>query len=147
MTTAPDATLITQDGQPITISSLWAKGSVLLIFYPRNETRVCTAQLCDYRDRLSEFTALGVQVIGINPDSASQHQQFAHAHGFTFPLFSDPDRSCARAYGAAAWWGTRRLTVLIDQHGHERWRLLVNPFTRPSADTLLLAVKQQMGQK
>jgi len=145
MTLAPDTTIFAQDGQPFKLSSLWAKGSVLLIFYPRNETRVCTAQLCDYRDRLSDFTALGVQVIGINPDSANQHQHFAHAHGFTFPLFSDPNHTCARAYGAAAWWGTRRLTVLIDQQGQERWRLLVNPFTRPSADTLLRAIQQHLS--
>jgi peroxiredoxin len=144
MTTAPDVTVINQDGQSIKLSTLWAKSPLLLIFYPRNETRVCTAQLCDYRDRLPDFTALGVQVVGVNPDSVTQHQRFTHAHGFNFPLFSDPNRNCARAYGAAAWWGTRRLSVLIDNHGQECWRLLVNPFTRPSANTLLQGVKQHL---
>jgi thioredoxin-dependent peroxiredoxin len=145
MTIAPDVSVIAQDRQSIKLSSLWAAGPILLIFYPRNETRVCTAQLCDYRDRLSDFTALGVQVVGINPGSAKQHHRFAHAHGFTFPLFSDPNHDCARAYGAAGWWGTRRLAVLIDQHGQERWRLLVNPFTRPSADTLLRGIQQYLS--
>lgn len=145
MTPAPDCTLRDAGGQPVTLSSLWAKGPLLLVFYPGDETPVCTAQLCDYRDRWADFTAAGVQVVGINPAKHERHARFQAHHRFPFPLLSDPDNACCRAYGAAAWYGTRRLTVLIDQQGRERWRRAVFPFLRPKTDELLAAVRQHLA--
>ena len=145
MTPAPDCTLRNADNQPITLSSLWAKGPLLLIFYPGDETPVCTAQLCEYRDRWADFTAAGVQVVGINPAGPERHQKFAAHHRFQFPLLADPDNTCCRAYGAKAWYGTKRMVVLIDQHGQERWRDVTFPFFRPKADALLAAVKQHFA--
>jgi peroxiredoxin Q/BCP len=106
---------------------------------------VCTAQLCEYRDRWADFTAAGVQVVGINPSGHERHGKFAANHRFPFPLLSDPDNACCKAYGAKAWYGTRRQVVLIDQQGQERWRDVTFPFFRPKADALLAAVKQHLG--
>ena len=145
MTPAPDCTLRNADNEPVTLSSLWAKGPLLLIFYPGDETPVCTAQLCEYRDRWADFTAAGVQVVGINSAGPERHHQFAAHHRFQFPLLADPDNTCCRAYGAKAWYGTRRMVVLIDQHGQERWRDVTFPFFRPKADALLAAVKQHLA--
>ncbi len=142
---APDCTLRGPDNQPVTLSSLWAKGPVLLIFYPGDETPVCTAQLCEYRDRWADFTATGVQVVGINPAGHERHHKFAAHHRFPFPLLADPENICCRAYGAKAWYGTKRMVVLIDQHGQERWRDVTLPFLRPKADALLAAVKQHLA--
>jgi peroxiredoxin len=136
-----DSTLFTTEGQAVLLSSYWSNSPVLLVFYPKDNTRVCTAQLCDYRDRLTDFTALGVQLLGINPGTAQQHRQFTNAHHLSFPILSDPTHACCRAYGAAAWWGTRRLVVALAQNGQERWRLIVNPFARPSVDTLINEIK------
>jgi thioredoxin-dependent peroxiredoxin len=144
-TPAPDCTLRDADNKPVTLSSLWAKGPLLLIFYPGDETPVCTAQLCEYRDRWADFTAAGVQVVGINPSGHERHGKFAANHRFPFPLLSDPDNACCKAYGAKAWYGTRRQVVLIDQQGQERWRDMTFPFFRPKADALLAAVKQHLG--
>ncbi|HEX3132827.1 MAG TPA: peroxiredoxin, partial [Planctomycetota bacterium] len=130
---------------PVTLSSLWAKGPLLLVFYPGDETPVCTAQLCEYRDRWADFAAAGVQVVGINPASHERHQKFSGHHHFQFPLLSDPDSACCKAYGAKAWYGTRRQVVLIDQRGQERWRDVTFPFFRPKADALLAAVRQHLG--
>lgn len=142
---APDCTLRDAGDQPLTLSSLWAKGPLLLVFYPGDDTPVCTAQLCEYRDRWADFAAAGIQVVGINPGTSQRHQRFAAHHRFPFALLSDPDQSCCRAYGAKAWYGTRRLVVLIDQQGHERWREATFPFFRPKADALLSAVKQHLA--
>jgi peroxiredoxin Q/BCP len=132
-------------GVPVRLSSLWAAGPLLLVFYPGDETPVCTAQLCEYRDRWADFTALAVQVVGINPSGHERHGRFQANHRFPFPLLSDPDNTCCRAYGAKAWYGTRRLVVLIDRQGRERWRRLTFPFLRPKADELLDAVRQALA--
>ena len=142
---APDCTLRDAGNQPVTLSSLWAKGPLLLVFYPGDETPVCTAQLCEYRDRWADFAAIGVQVVGVNPSSSERHGKFAANHRFPFPLLSDPDNTCCKAYGAKAWYGTRRQVVLIDTHGEERWRRVTFPFFRPRADDLLAAVKQHLA--
>jgi peroxiredoxin Q/BCP len=142
---APDATLQDDLGQPVTLSSLWAKGPLLLVFYPGDETPVCTAQLCEYRDRWQDFAAAGVQLVGINPGGHQRHRRFAANHRFPFPLLSDPDNACCRAYGAKAWYGTRRLVVLIDRQGRERWRKVTMPFLRPKSATLLAAVQEQLS--
>ena len=68
---APDFTLPSTQGE-ITLSKLRAKGAVLLVFYPGDDTPVCTKQLCNYRDNLSSFADLGVQVVALNPQSASE---------------------------------------------------------------------------
>lgn len=145
MNAAPDCTLRDATGQPVSLSSLWAQGPLLLVFYPGDETPVCTAQLCEYRDRWADFTAAGVQVVGINPGGHERHGRFRANHRFPFALLSDPDNGCCRAYGAKAWYGTRRLVVLIDRDGRERWRRLTFPFFRPRADDLLAAVKRHLA--
>jgi peroxiredoxin Q/BCP len=138
--TAPDFDLVGTDGAPVRLSSFWASGPALLVFYPGDETPVCTAQLCEYRDRWGDFAKAGVRVVGINPASHERHQRFAAHHRFPFPVLSDPDGRCCAAYGAKAWYGTRRLAVLVDGRGEERWRKAMLPFFKPSADALLAAV-------
>ena len=144
-TPAPDCELRDGDGKPVRLSSLWAAGPLLLVFYPGDDTAVCTAQLCEYRDRWADFRACGATVVGINPAGHERHQRFAGRHSFPFPLLSDADQACSKAYGAKAWYGTRRMTVLIDRSGVVRWTRTVNPFRRPRADELLAAVKSVTG--
>ena len=79
--TAPDFTLPSTQGE-ITLSNALQKGAVLLVFYPGDDTPVCTKQLCNYRDNLGVFGDLGVQVIAINPQSQDSHRKFADKHQF-----------------------------------------------------------------
>jgi peroxiredoxin Q/BCP len=96
--------------------------------------------LCSYRNHWAELSAQAT-IVGINPASAVVHRRFVDRHHFPFPLLSDTDGSCCRAYGATAWWGIRRLTVLVDTTGTIRWRKNAFILGWPSMDTLVKAVR------
>jgi len=133
---APDFTLASTAGN-VTLSERLLERTVLLVFYPGDDTPVCTAQLCDYRDHLEDFADLGVDVIAVNPQGLESHERFAAKHRLPFPLCSDPDRSVCRAYGAAGLLGmTKRALVLIDQDARVRWKRTDLPIFRRSADEL-----------
>lgn len=137
---APDFTLPSTQGE-ITLSKQLAAGSVLLVFYPGDDTPVCTKQLCDYRDNLDTFGDLGVQVLGINPQSLSSHERFADKRKLPFPLLSDSDKSTCRAYGAIGLLGmTRRALVLIGTDGRVRWQRSDLPIFHRSAAELREAI-------
>lgn len=98
-------------------------GPVLLVFYPKDQTLVCTRQLCNYRDNLSMFREMGVQVAGINHDTLECHNAFARQYKFPFPLISDTERTTCNAYGALLeLWKMRRLLVLVGGDGRIWWR-------------------------
>lgn len=133
---APDFELESSEGS-IRLSDRLQTGAVLLVFYPGDDTPVCTSQLCDYRDHIGEFTGLGVQVIGINPQSLDSHRAFAKKHGLGFPLVADPQRNTCRAYDALGMFGmTRRSLFLIDRSGIVRYRKTDLPVFRRTADEL-----------
>lgn len=134
--TAPDFTLESTKGT-IRLSERLAKSAVLLVFYPGDDTPVCTRQLCDYRDSLGDFRGLGVDVIAVNPQSLDSHRRFAEKHDLPFPLCADPDRSVCRAYGAVGMLGTtRRVLFLVDRQGCVRYRRVDLPFLRRTAEEL-----------
>lgn len=133
---APDFTLQSTRGE-VTLSKALAAGDVLLVFYPGDDTPVCTKQLCDYRDNLAVFGELGVQVLGINPQSLSSHERFASKHDLPFPLLADPDKATCRAYGAIGLLGmTKRALVLIGRDGRVRWQRADLPIFHRSAAEL-----------
>ncbi|MBA2479232.1 MAG: peroxiredoxin [Planctomycetes bacterium] len=138
---APDCELVDPDGKPYRLSQAWAAGPACLVFYPGDGTRVCTAQLCEYRDHWSEFAALGATVLGINPQSHDSHRGFARDHSFPFPLLSDPSGTCCKAYRANGWWSTHRLVVVIDRTGAITHHRSVAPWRRQRASELLDAVR------
>jgi peroxiredoxin Q/BCP len=101
---------------------------VLLLFYPGDETPVCTRQFCSYRDRADEMDQLDATVVGISAQSVRSHERFRDSHDLTVPLLADADREVARAYGVSApGIGTRRAVFVIDEDGIVRHRQ-VHPF-------------------
>ena len=113
------------------------KNAVLLVFYPGDDTPVCTRQLCDYRDNLSVFQGLGVDVVAVNPQSLASHGSFAEKHGLPFPLCADEDKEVCKAYGATGLLGmTKRALFLIDRKGIVRYRKVDLPIFRRTADEL-----------
>ena len=133
---APDFALQSTRGE-ISLSKLRESGSVLLVFYPGDDTPVCTKQLCDYRDNLSVFADLGVRVVAINPQGLESHERFAEKYDLPFPLASDPDKSVCRAYGAIGLLGSaKRALVLVGSDGNVRWQRSDLPIFRRSADEL-----------
>ena len=133
---APEFALESTAG-PIRLSERLARGPVLLVFYPGDDTPVCTRQLCDYRDNLSVFSDVDVQVLGINPQSLDSHRAFAQKHDLPFPLISDPGGEVCRAYGARGLLGlTRRALFLIGRDRRVAYRHVDLPIFRRTAAEL-----------
>jgi peroxiredoxin Q/BCP len=118
---APDFELAGTDGK-FRLSANRGK-PVVLLFYPKDESRVCTSQFCFYRDRYAELAELGVFAVGISPQDIASHERFIASHGLRLPLLSDVDLEVARAYGVSSRLiGTKRATFVIDAHGIVRYR-------------------------
>ena len=101
-----------------------AKGRPLvLVFYPGDDTAVCTKQLCSYTSDLDRFKDLGAEVWGISPQDLDSHEKFARKHRLGFPLLADTDRAVAKAYGIAVpGLGLRRSVFILDGDRSVRWR-------------------------
>ncbi len=118
---APDFTLPSTKGE-ITLSKQWKRGPVLLVFYPGDDTAVCTKQLCNYRDNLDVFSDLDVNVIAINPQSLDSHGSFADKYDLPFPIVSDESGEICRAYGAMSFLGmAKRALVVVGKDGTVKW--------------------------
>jgi peroxiredoxin Q/BCP len=95
---------------------------VVLLFYPGDETPVCTKQFCSYRDRADDMSALAATVVGISGQDVDSHREFTTHHGLTVPLLADPDKAVARAYGVTRpVLGTQRATFVVDADGVVAW--------------------------
>lgn len=115
---APDFTLPDQAGTPVTLSERLADKVVVLYFYPKDNTRGCTAEACSFRDSYENFTDAGAEVIGVSSDSVESHEKFAGRHELPFILLSDRDRAVRKQYGATTLGVVPgRITFVIDQEG------------------------------
>lgn len=119
--TAPDFELDGTDG-PFRLSAQRGR-RVLLLFYPGDDTPVCTRQFCAYRDHSEEIDDLDAVVVGISAQGVDSHAAFAAKYGLNVPLLADEDGAVAKAYGA---WrpvvGTRRAVFAVDEQGVIRHR-------------------------
>jgi thioredoxin-dependent peroxiredoxin len=96
---------------------------VVLLFYPGDNTPVCTKQFCSYRDNPEAFAALGATAVGISSQSVESHRDFRDKHGLGVPLLADTDGAVAKAYGARRpVGGTNRVVVIVDEAGIVRYR-------------------------
>jgi peroxiredoxin Q/BCP len=114
-TPAPDFTLKDQSGSPITLSKVRGK-SVILVFYPRDETPVCRAQLCELRDSYARLQTENTAVLAINPQKAESHSNFRANNGLPFPLLVDEGSRVAKLYHCDGLV-TRRTVYVIDEQG------------------------------
>lgn len=118
---APDFTLEGTAG-PFTLSEHRGE-KVVLLFYPGDDTPVCTKQFCSYRDNAEAFGALGATAVGISGKGVESKQEFAGKHGLTVPLLADPDHAVSKAYDCwSKLRGTRRSVVIVDEQGVVRHR-------------------------
>lgn len=122
---APDFSLPSIGGEPVSLRQFKGKKTVVLYFYPKDETPGCTREACDFRDRSADFERLGVVVLGVSTDSLDSHRQFAEKHKLPFPLLSDEDASVSKMYGVykqknlygKKYMGIERTTFVIDRTG------------------------------
>ena len=119
MTRAPEIELKLQTGEAVQLADLWREHPVVLFFYPKDGTTVCTKEACAFRDAYEDFVAAGATVIGVSGDSAESHQQFAARNRLPFVLATDADGAVRRAFGVPKTLGIipGRVTYVIDRHG------------------------------
>ena len=119
--TAPDFTLPGTGGRDYSLSEFRGH-PVVLVFYPGDDTPVCTKQLNTYNDDLEQFSEMNAQVLGISAQDVSSHESFAGKHGFEFPLLADTDKMVASLYGTLGPIGfPRRSVFIVDGDGVVRY--------------------------
>ncbi len=118
---APSFSLSATGGAQASLNDFLGK-PLVLVFYPGDDTPVCTKQLNSYNDDLSQFEALNAQVVAISAQSVESHEKFSDKHGFKFPLLADTDKSVAAAYGTLGPLGfPRRSVFIVDADGVVRY--------------------------
>ncbi|WP_027000413.1 thioredoxin-dependent thiol peroxidase [Eisenibacter elegans] len=113
-----------QNGEPISLADFIGQ-KIVLYFYPKDNTKGCTAQACNLRDNYASLQAAGYQVIGVSPDDEKSHQKFIDKYELPFPLIADTDQAVAQAYGVwqekqmygKTYMGIVRTTFVIDENG------------------------------
>ncbi len=119
---APDFTLQSQAGESVSLSNFLGQTSIVLYFYPKDDTPGCTAESCAFRDSYQVFQEAGAEVIGVSGDSVGSHQTFATKHRLPFTLLSDAGDTVRKLYGVPAvmWVLPGRVTYVIDKAGTVR---------------------------
>jgi len=140
---APDFTLPDGDGASFSLSDQRGK-VVVLLFYPGDETPVCTRQMCSVRDRWEDYLATGAEVVGISTNTVESHKNFAEHHDLPLRLLADVDRKVADMYGAQSLIPGKvaRSVFVIDAGGVIRYRD-VRPLGlfKPKDDDIINAIK------
>jgi len=122
--TAPDFTLPTDGGGEISLAALSGK-TVILYFYPKDDTSGCTKEACGFRDQLPDFSGADAVVIGVSKDSVASHDKFKAKYDLPFALASDKDSDVCERYGTwveksmygKKYMGIERATFVIDKAG------------------------------
>jgi peroxiredoxin Q/BCP len=116
---APDFSATTHDGQLVSLHDFLGQRALILFFYPKDGTPLCTKEACAFRDSYDQFLEAGAEVIGISGDSDQSHRGFRDAHHLPFPLICDADGSLRAAFGVTRTLGLipGRVTYVIDASG------------------------------
>ena len=118
---APEFTLPGTGGRDYSLSSYRGQ-PVVLVFYPGDDSPVCTKQLNSYNNELSAFDNVGAQVLAVSAQDLNSHEDFATKYGFKFPLLADTDKAVANLYGTVGPLGfPRRSVFVIDAQGVVRY--------------------------
>ena len=139
---APDFSLVGSGGATFRLAD--QRGTpVVLVFYPGDDTPVCTLQLKSYNRDLAQFSDLGATLWAISPQSAESHEGFSEKHGFDFPLLADQGKATFKAYGCLGPLGfPRRSVFVVDREGIVRYAHRAGAgLTFRKTDELVEAVK------
>ena len=121
---APDFTLLSDEGTSVTLSALRGQ-TVVIYFYPKDDTPGCTTQSCGFRDNYAAIQAAGAVVLGISPDNVASHVKFKQKFALPFPLLADTEHTVCEAYGVWSeksmygkkYMGVTRSHVVVDPDG------------------------------
>ena len=116
--TMPSFTLTAQNGKTFNSADYVGKSFLVIYFYPKDESMVCTKEACSFRDSFDDFTKAGAKVIGINGGTVESHKEFAEHNKLPFILLSDPDNKVYAKFGVKnKMFMTGRETFIVDKHG------------------------------
>lgn len=120
---APDISLPDQSGKTVSLADFRGKKVVVLYFYPKDDTPVCTTEACTFRDSFDAFKDLGAEVIGVSADSVDSHKKFAEKHHLQFHLLADTSNMARKAFGVPTTMKILpgRVTYVIDKEGVIRY--------------------------
>ena len=143
---APDFELKDENGNPWRLSRQRGK-VVALIFYPKDETPVCTKQLCSMRDRWSEYQSTGAEVVAVSVGSVQSHRNFARHHSLPMPILADEHLEITKLLDVKFVFGniSQRAVIVIDKDGVIRYRRSVLPIFRPTDDEVIAMIKSASG--
>ena len=111
---APEGTALDQNGQPVSLKDVYAKGPTLVYFYPKADTPGCTKQACSLRDEWAPLKEKGIQVLGVSGDKPEAQKKFEQKYSLPFTLLSDPEGKLAAAFGVPFLNGiSKRMSFLI----------------------------------
>ena len=138
---APDFSLVNERGEEWRLSD--KRGRVVaLLFYPGDETLVCTRQMCSVCDHWAKYVETGAEIVGISRGTIESHQHFALRHGLPLSLLTDPDRGVTEMYSnhpLLPSWATRALTVIDAKDVVHFHRVMLKVF-RPTDKEMLTAI-------
>ena len=140
---APDFTLVGSGGASHSLAD-YRGHPVVVVFYPGDDTPVCTKQLNSYNNDLEQFEQVGAQILAISAQDVASHDKFTGKYGFKFPLLADPDKAVAGLYGTLGPLGfPRRSVFVVDGEGIIRYahRAIAGLTFRPVSE-LIEAVKK-----
>ena len=145
---APNFTLTSTEDKDVTLSDFKGKQTVVLYFYPRDDTPGCTAEACSFRDLRAMFNEQGAEILGVSPDTVKSHKKFQQKFHLTFPLLADPDHAVADQYGVwqqkkymgREYMGIARTTFVVGKDGTIK-AVFPNVKVEGHADKVLGAVK------
>jgi peroxiredoxin Q/BCP len=146
---APDLTLRDEEGNDWRLSDRRGK-VVVLLFYPGDETPICTRQMCSVRNRWEDYSATGADVVGISTDSVESHRKFAEHHELPLRLLSDTTGEVANLYGARSLIPGKvaRSVFVIDAKGIIRYRDVRRlGLIRPKDDAVIGAIHEAQKVK
>lgn len=144
---APDFTLKDGDGNDWTLSENLGK-VIVLLFYPGDNTPVCTKQLCSVRDNWDEYAKTGAEIIGISTDSVELHKDFAKKHNFPFTLLADENGEVVGKYDVKSWIPNKsaRAVTVIDKDGIVRKHKVQSLSVFKPSDEEVLAAIAEVGE-
>ncbi len=122
---APKFELPDQKGEVFRLEEALTRGPVVVFFYPKDETPVCTLEACSFRDAHEDFVGLGATVVGISSDDVASHKRFAARYGLTYPILADVDGVIRRQFGVPRGmfgFSDGRVTYVLDREGVVRHR-------------------------
>ena len=140
---APDFSLKDGDGNNWKLSEHLGE-TIALLFYPGDNTPVCTKQLCSVRDNWDDYEQTGATIIGVSTDSVDSHKAFIEKHNFPFPLLSDEGGEVVNQYGVGSWipGKSARAVVIIDEDGKIKYHKTQSlSLFSPSDDEVLQAIE------